>query len=45
MTGMPAFVIFKIDSTTSSPPSNFTAWAPVSFMILTAEAKAMELSD
>ena len=40
MTGMPAERMRCTDSSTSSPPSIFTASASVSFMMRTAESSA-----
>ena len=40
MMGMPALRMRTIDSLISSPPSSFTASAPVSFMMRMADAKA-----
>jgi hypothetical protein len=42
ITGMPASVTLRIWSATRTPPSNFTAWQPPSFMKRMAVSRACE---
>ena len=42
---MPALTIFLTESNTSSPPSNLTVLAPLSFIIRIAEARAISELD